>query len=101
MENVAYSSLMGSILLGFAVGFAFKKSFKFTLLVIGIVTILLFILNSKELITINYDNASLFFDEFGQKVSDFISYLKENLQLFKAANIAAALAGFSLGLKSG
>jgi len=90
-----------SFVIGLAIGYFLKKSFKFLLLILGLGLVLLFVLESQGMFHVD-DNAiqsgvSSGVDSF----QNIVAMLKERLSNMELTTGAGAIAGFFAGLKFG
>lgn len=93
---------MGSgFLIGLAVGYFLKKSFKVLLLLMGIGIVIIFLLESQHVVTINEDGLSHTVSQGTELFKEFASFLKARLSRLNVAGGASAVAGFFTGLKMG
>lgn len=85
---------------GFAVGYAFKKVLKLTLIIVGLLILALIYLQWQGILNVNYE-------ELIRKVEEWIrGFMGEGTSIISqvVANLpfaAAFLAGFALGFKKG
>jgi len=96
---IPYMEMGSSFLIGMAVGFFIKKSFKVVLFILGFSLIMMFFMESQGVFTINdkvleesITNGSKYFDYL-------VSAVKERITSFQSGLGAAA--GFVVGLKFG
>ncbi|SFV63746.1 hypothetical protein MNB_SV-14-405 [hydrothermal vent metagenome] len=106
VSNIGDSSFpfldMGtSFVIGLAIGYFLKKSFKFLLLILGLGLVLLFVLESQGMFHVD-DHAIQ--NGVSSGVSSFqniVAMLKERLSHMELTTGAGAIAGFFAGLKFG
>jgi uncharacterized membrane protein (Fun14 family) len=90
-----------SFIIGLAIGYFFKKFFKFLLLILGLGLVILFVLESQG--TIHVDDkmiesgVSTGIDSF----NGLLTMAKDRLSSMKLSSGASAVAGFFAGLKFG
>jgi len=93
---------MGSgFLIGLAVGFVVKKSFKILLFFLGLAVVLLFVLENQHIIILNEEGLNQTVSQGSQLFQHFALFLKERLSQLQFAGSASAVAGFLAGLKMG
>jgi uncharacterized membrane protein (Fun14 family) len=100
-SELPYLNMGASFLVGLAVGFALKKSFKLMLLLLGVVLILMFFLEYEHIITINQDQLLSFVDSLRESFIHFAEFLKDRVAQIKLSGTLSAIAGFFIGLKMG
>jgi len=88
-------------LIGLAVGYFLKKSFRILLLLLGIGIVLIFVLESQKVVTINEDGLAHTVSAGTEQFKHFAGFLKERLSQLHFAGSASAVAGFLAGLKMG
>ena len=90
-----------SFVIGLAIGYFLKKSFKFLLLILGLGLVLLFVLESQGMFHVDdqaiQNGVSSGVDSF----QGVVSMLKERLSNMELTTGAGAVAGFFAGLKFG
>ena len=94
-----YLEMGTSFVIGLAVGFFIKKSFKMVLFILGFALIATFYMESQGIFTIN---DKVLEESIGQGVEYFdylVSAVKERITSFQSG--AGAIAGFVVGLKLG
>ncbi|CAA6814194.1 MAG: Unknown protein [uncultured Sulfurovum sp.] len=96
---IPFLEMGSSFIIGLAVGFFIKKSFKMVLFILGFALIISFYMESQGIFTINdkvleesITNGSKYFDYL-------VSAVKERITSFESG--AGAIAGFLVGLKIG
>ncbi len=93
---------MGSgFLVGMAVGYFLKKSFKFMLLLLGIGLVLIFLLESQHVVIIDENGLVQTVSRGSELFQSFALFLRERLARLSFAGGASGLAGFLVGLKMG
>ena len=93
---------MGSgFLIGLAVGYFLKKSFKLLLLLMGIGIVIIFVLESQHVVSINEEGLSHTVAQGSELFKTFADFLKARLSRLSFAGSASAVAGFFAGLKMG
>jgi len=96
---IPYLEMGSSFLIGMAVGFFIKKSFKAVLFILGFSLIVTFYMESQGIFTIN-DKVLEESITNGSKYFDFlVASVKERITSFQSG--VGALAGFVVGLKFG
>jgi uncharacterized membrane protein (Fun14 family) len=94
-----YLEMGSSFLIGLAVGFFIKKSFKIVLFILGFALISTFYMESQGIFTINNDVLEQSIAS-GAKYFDFlVASVKERITSFQSG--VGSLAGFVVGLKLG
>ena len=90
-----------SFVIGLAIGYFLKKSFKFLLLLLGLGLVVLFVLESQGYFQVNdgmiQNGVSSGVDSF----QNLVGMLKERLSKMELSSGAGAIAGFFAGLKFG
>lgn len=90
-----------SFVIGLAIGYFLKKSFKFLLILLGLGLVVLFILESKGMFHVDdqaiQNGVSSGVDSF----QNIVSMLKDRLSHMELTTGAGAIAGFFAGLKFG
>jgi uncharacterized membrane protein (Fun14 family) len=93
---------MGSgFMIGLAVGYFLKKSFKVLLALLGVGIILIFVLESQKVVTINEEGLARTVAAGSEQFKHFAAFLKERLSRLSFAGTGSAVAGFFAGLKMG
>lgn len=96
---IPYLEMGSSFLIGMAVGYFIKKSFKAVLFILGFALIITFYMESQGIFTIN-DKVLEESITNGSKYFDFlVASVKERITSFQSG--VGALAGFVVGLKFG
>jgi uncharacterized membrane protein (Fun14 family) len=98
---LAYLEMGTGFLIGLSLGYVLKKSFKLMLLLLGVSFIALFYFESNGFITINEAEVSQSVAKLSHSFQDFISFIKQRLELFQVSKGISAIAGFVIGLKIG
>ena len=96
---IPYLEMGSSFVIGLAVGFFIKKSFKMALFILGFALIATFYMESQGIFTIN---DKVLEESIGHGVEYFdylVSAVKERITSFQSG--VGALAGFVVGLKLG
>ncbi|KIM09525.1 MAG: hypothetical protein KU29_01875 [Sulfurovum sp. FS06-10] len=106
MESVGTSGFpfleMGtSFVIGLAIGYFLKKSFKFLLLLLGLGLVILFVLESKGTITVDDQVIQNGVSSGVSTFQSFIDMIKTRLSHMELSTGAGAIAGFFVGLKFG
>ena len=90
-----------SFVIGLAIGYFLKKSFKLLLILLGLGLVILFVLESQGYFTVN---DQMIQDGVSSGVSSFqslVEMLKNRLSSMELSTGAGAIAGFFAGLKFG
>ncbi len=90
-----------SFLVGLAVGYVVKKSFKLMLFILGFSLILVFFLEYKNIVIINENELMGMVDTIQSSFSNFVILLKNRLAKMKIYGTLSAIAGFIVGIKMG
>ena len=101
LPELPYLTMGASFLVGLALGYVVKKSFKLMLFLLGLALILVFFLEYKHIVTINEDQLLSFVDSMSQAFSQFVLFLKERIAQIKVSGTLSAIAGFVVGIKMG
>jgi uncharacterized membrane protein (Fun14 family) len=94
-----YLELGSSFLIGLAVGYFIKKSFKIVLFILGFSLILIFFMESQGVLTLNEQVLEKSISEGSTYFEFIVSSLQERITSFKTG--IGAGAGFLVGLKIG
>ena len=96
---IPYLEMGSSFIIGLAVGYFIKKSFKIVLFIVGFALIVMFFMESQGVFTIN-DKILEESIANGAKYFDFlVASVKERITSFQTG--VGAIAGFIVGLKFG
>lgn len=87
----------GGAIAGLAVGYAFKKTTKLALLILGVCLILLYVLMQNDIITVKWDAVSTGIETGARTVGQWIWAMTKTL----SASLVGFTGGFLLGLKLG
>jgi uncharacterized membrane protein (Fun14 family) len=101
LPDLPYLDMGSGFVVGMAVGYFFKKSFKVVLFLLGTAIVLLFALDQFEVIELHKEQLAQTVDAGTGYFKQFGLFLKERLSEFGFAGTGSALAGFALGLKMG
>ncbi|WP_456430999.1 FUN14 domain-containing protein [Nitratifractor sp.] len=101
LNEIPYLEMGSGFLIGMAVGYVLKKTFKVLLIFGGLAVIFLFVLENQHIVTINEDSLSHAADSGVHGFERFALFLKERLARLKLSGGASAVAGFFVGLKMG
>lgn len=107
MENVSekggipYLNMGAGFIIGLAVGYMLKKSFKILLLLLGLGLVIVFILESQGVIALNEDALGTTVSAGTDMFKSFYTFLKNRLDGFNVGSGFSAVAGFFIGLKIG
>ncbi len=96
---IPYLEMGSSFLIGLAVGFFIKKSFKIVLFILGLGLIVMFIMESKGAFTIDDKIVEQGVAQGTDLFKEFVNFIKNRITSFKTG--VGALAGFVVGLKLG
>jgi len=100
-SGIPFLEMGTSFVIGLAIGYFVKKSFKFLLLILGLGLVLLFIMESQGYFHVNdqmiQDGVSSGVDSF----QNIVAMLKERLGKMELSSGVGAVAGFFAGLKFG
>ena len=99
--ELPYLEMGSGFLVGLSVGYFLKKSFKVILVLMGLVVVALFVLESKGVISINEGNLDSTVTAGASAFKSFAGFLQERLGRFTFAGGGSAIAGFLTGLKWG
>jgi uncharacterized membrane protein (Fun14 family) len=101
LSELPYLTMGASFLIGLAIGYVIKKSFKLMLFLLGISLILIFFLEYKHIVTVNEDQLLGMVDSMSAAFSQFVIFLKERISQIKVSGTLSAVAGFLIGIKMG
>ena len=90
-----------SFVIGLAIGYFLKKSFKFLLLVLGLGLVLLFVLESNGAFHVDDQTIQNGVSSGVDSFQNLVGMLKERLSKMELSTGAGAIAGFFAGLKFG
>jgi len=99
--ELPYLEMGSGFLIGLSVGYFLKKSFKLILILMGLVVVAMFVLESKGVISINEASLDQTVSAGAHTFKTFAGFLKERLGAFTFAGGGSAIAGFLTGLKWG
>jgi uncharacterized membrane protein (Fun14 family) len=99
--ELPYLEMGSGFLVGLSVGYFLKKSFKVILVLMGLVVVALFVLESKGVIAINESNLDSTVTAGASAFKTFAVFLQERLGRFTFAGGGSAIVGFLTGLKWG
>jgi len=99
--DLPYLEMGSGFMMGLSVGYFLKKSFKFMLLLCGLILVVLFILENKGIVAIDQVSLSNTVDTIISSSKEFIAFVKTRLGEFSFAGSSSTLAGFVIGLKLG
>ncbi len=99
--QLPYLEMGSGFMMGLSVGYVVKKSFKLLLLLMGLVLIGVFVLESKGVITLNEASLDQHVSLGTEMFKHFLTFLKVRLGALKIAGGVGAAAGFVVGLKMG
>ncbi|CAA6828377.1 MAG: Unknown protein [uncultured Sulfurovum sp.] len=98
---IPYLDMGTGFLIGLAVGYTLKKSFKLLLLLLGLYIIAIFVLENKGMMSINEASLENTVTNLFSKFKEFVIFLKDRLSNFQFSKGISTVAGFALGLKIG
>jgi uncharacterized membrane protein (Fun14 family) len=101
LPDLPYLDMGSGFIIGMAVGFFFKKSFKILLFIMGVMIVTLFGLEHFHIITIDQSHLQETVGSGTGIFKQFGLFLKNRLAQFGAAGTGSAVAGFLVGLKMG
>ena len=90
-----------SFVIGLAIGYFLKKSFKFLLLILGLGLVLLFVLESQGMFHVDDQTIQSGVSSGVDSFQNIVGMLKERLAKMQLTTGAGAIAGFFAGLKFG
>ena len=96
---IPYLEMGSSFLIGLAVGFFIKKSFKAVLFILGFSLIMMFFMESQGIFTINDKVLEQSITQGSDYFNFLVTSVKERITSFQSG--VGALAGFVVGLKLG
>ena len=99
--EIPYLTMGASFLIGMAVGYVVKKSFKLMLFLMGLSLILIFFLEYKHIVVVDQDQLLNFVDAIRESFSNFVLFLKDRVAQIKLSGTLSAVAGFIVGIKFG
>ena len=99
--DLPYLNMGSGFIIGLAVGYFFKKSFKILLLLLGLTIVLLFGLEHFDIIHIDQSHLQETVSQGTGLFKRFGLFLKERLSDFGFSGSASAIGGFAVGLKMG
>ncbi|WP_300363138.1 FUN14 domain-containing protein [Hydrogenimonas sp.] len=99
--DLPYLDMGSGFVIGLAVGYFLKKSFKLLLLLLGIALVLMFALEHYGIVSINEAGLEHTVEAGTGTFKQFALFLKERLSEFGFAGSASAVGGFAIGLKIG
>lgn len=98
---LSYMDMGTGFLIGLAIGYTIKKSFKLMLLLIGVGMIGIFVLESNGYMTVNEADVTHTIAYVSTTFQNFVLFLKHRLELFQVSKGLSAIAGFIVGIKIG
>jgi len=96
-----YMELGSSFMIGLAVGYFLKKSFKLLLLLLGFALVITFVLESQGIVSLNEANLESSVSSGMDMFKNFAMFLKDRLGESTFTKGLGAVAGFFVGLKMG
>jgi len=100
-SELPWLDMGGGFMLGLAVGYFLKKSFKIFLFTAGAGLVFLFILENQHIVILDEERLNEVATQSSQSFKHFALFLKERLNLFTLPSSSSAVVGFLLGLKIG
>ena len=97
--TLPYIEMGSGFLLGLAIGYALKKSFKLLLIIFGLGAMFLFLLESQNVVSMNDQQLQNSVDIIVDGVQTVFSYLKARLERYSIAGSGSAVVGFFTGIK--
>jgi len=101
LSSIPFTEITSGFFIGLAVGYFFKKSLKLLLIMFGLLVVVLFALQSYDIVQISSDTLLSGTDKIILLIKATGSFLIERLKFLQLAGGAGAVAGFMLGLKLG
>ena len=101
LSELPYLDMGTGFVVGMAVGYFFKKSFKIVLFLLGTAIVLLFALDQFEIIELHKEQLTQTVSTGTGYFKQFGLFLKERLSQFGFPGTGSAIAGFAVGLKMG
>jgi len=101
LSGLPYMEMGTGFLIGLAVGYLLKKTFKILLALLGVAVVVIFVLESQKVVTINEESLAQTVSAGADQFEHFALFLKERLSRLRFAGSASAVAGFLAGLKMG
>lgn len=98
---IPYLDMGTGFLIGLAVGYTLKKSFKLLLFLVGLYIITIFVLENRGMMSINETSLENTVTHLFSHFKEFVIFLKDRLSNFHFSKGISAVAGFVLGLKIG
>ncbi len=101
LESLPYLEMGSGFVIGLAVGYVLKKSFKLLLFLLGVAVIALFFLEREGVIVLNEEVLQ---NDVNQGISLFkenLLFIKERLSSMHIGSGVSTVAGFFAGLKMG
>jgi len=90
-----------SFVIGLAIGYFIKKSFKFLLLLLGLGLVALFVMESQGMYTVNDEVIQNGVSSGVDSFQSMVAMLKDRLAKMELTSGVGAIAGFFTGLKFG
>ncbi|NPA29777.1 MAG: hypothetical protein GXO33_06305 [Epsilonproteobacteria bacterium] len=101
LPDLPYLNMGSGFLIGLAVGYFLKKSFKILLFLMGAAIALTFALSQIHVVELHPDQLEHTVTTGSGYFKQFALFLKDRLSAFGAAGSGSAVAGFFVGLKMG
>ena len=98
---IPFGKISTGFFIGLAVGYFLKKSLKLVLLLFGLLIVVLFALQSHDIIHINNGGLIGNANKLVALLKGVGSFAKENLSFLQVSGASGAMAGFFSGLKLG
>lgn len=97
--SLPYLEMGSGFLLGLAMGYALKKSFKLLLIISGLGIMFVFLLESQNVVSMNDQQLQNTVDIAVNGIQIIFDYLKTRLERYSLASSGVALVGFMTGIK--
>ncbi len=101
LPDLPYLNMGSGFLIGMAVGYFLKKSFKILLFFLGAAIAFTFALSQMHVVELHPDQLEHTVSTGSDYFKHFALFLKDRLSAFGAAGSGSAIAGFLVGLKMG
>ena len=99
--QLPYLQMGSGFMIGLSTGYFLKKSFKALLILMGLVIVAMFVLESQGVITINESSLDQTVNAGTGAFKHLLTYVKDRLDKLTIAGSGSAVAGFFVGLKWG
>ena len=101
LETLPYLEMGTGFIIGLAVGYALKKSFKILLFLLGIGLVTVFVLESKGIVVLNEETLESSVAEGTNMFKQLLVLMKERVSNLKMDSGLSSVAGFAVGLMMG